>query len=32
MALTGVATVNIDGTTIHTALNIPADHFGTIIK
>ena len=28
MAPIGVATVNIDGTTIHTALNIPAGHFG----
>ena len=25
---TGVAAVNIDGTTIHIALNIPAGHFG----
>ena len=28
MAPTGVAAIIIDGTTIHTALNIPVDHFG----
>ena len=28
MAPTGVAAINIDGTTIHTALNIPVGHFG----
>ena len=28
MAPTGVAAINIDGTTVHTALNIPVDHFG----
>ena len=28
MASTGVAAINIDGTTIHTALNIPVGHFG----
>ena len=27
MALTGVAAINIDGTTIHTAFNIPVGHF-----
>ena len=29
MALTGVAAINIDGTTIHTAFNIPVGHFGS---
>ena len=29
MAPTGVAAVNIDGTTIHTAFNIPVGHFGS---
>ena len=28
MAPTGVATINIDGTAIHTALNIPVGYFG----
>ena len=28
MAPTGVAAINIDGTTIHTALNIPINHSG----
>ena len=28
MAPTGVAAINIDGTTVHTALNIPVGHFG----
>ena len=28
MAPTGVAAINIDGTTIHTALNIPVGYFG----
>ena len=28
MAPTGVAAINIDGTTIHTALNIPVGSFG----
>ena len=28
MAPTGVATINIDDTTIYTALNIPVGHFG----
>ena len=28
MAPTGVAAINIDGTTIHTALNIPVGQFG----
>ena len=29
MGLTGVAGINIDGTTIHTAFNIPIGHFGS---
>ena len=29
MAPTGVAAINIDGTTIHTAFNIPVGHFGS---
>ena len=29
MALTGVAAIQVDGTTIHTALGMPAGHFGT---
>ena len=29
MAPTGVATINIDGTTTHTAFNIPVGHFGS---
>ena len=28
MAPTRVAAINIDGTTVHTALNIPVGHFG----
>ena len=28
MAATGVASTNFDGTTIHTALNIPINQFG----
>ena len=28
MARTGVAAINIDGRTIHTAFNIPVGHFG----
>ena len=28
MPPTGVAAINIDGTTVHTALNIPVGHFG----
>ena len=29
MAPTGVAAIQVDGTTIHTALEIPVGHFGT---
>ena len=29
MAPAGVATIQVDGTTIHTALGIPVGHFGT---
>ena len=31
MAPTGAAAINIDETTIHTALNIPINQFGKII-